>query len=82
MSNSKLPANWKPCEVNHAPDLNQYEINQQCYSKLVNDLLWDAANEQVENNIILNVSLYKQISNMNSIWASTPFISHNWKPCI
>lgn len=30
-SKTRLPDNWKSCEVNQAPNLNQYQINSQCF---------------------------------------------------
>jgi len=58
-SKTRLPDNWKPCEVNQAPDLNQYLIN--AFASSVYDSLYDSSyNEKqwVEQDSV-KLALYK-----------------------
>ena len=78
---SKLPSNWKPCEVNEAPGLNQYEINKSCLF-FVNQLLTDLEmTEEQGKEIELFVGLYKNIPSLIN-QKYPPYTGYDWKPCI
>lgn len=77
-----LPTNWKPCQVNHAPNLSQYEINADCYEKMHNRF-WDLnTTEEEEEQILLHLSLYKGIPQIIGSMTKIRYTAHNWKSFI
>jgi ethanolamine utilization protein EutP (predicted NTPase) len=76
-----LPDNWRPCEVNQAPNFSQQEINKSCLF-FCDQLFYEAGlTEEQEHQISLFVGLWKNQPKMiNPNYANR--ISHTWKPCI
>lgn len=80
MSKTRLPDNWKPCEVNQAPNLNQYQINSQCFEMSQEFWSLSLSNEEDAENMAY-VGLYKLLPKMFSVYDYNVLPS-NWKPCI
>lgn len=77
---SKLPSNWKPCEVNQAPNLNQYQINSECIEMA--DEFWSMSLSEEEDALnMAHVGLYKLLPKMFDSY-NYNCIPAYWKPCI
>jgi hypothetical protein len=80
MSRVTLPANWKPCEVNQAPSLNQYQINTEC-SELSNSFWSFDFSEEEDQANMSHVGLYKFLPKLMSLYKYNQ-LTYNWKSFI
>lgn len=79
---SKLPENWKPCEVNYPPNLSQGSINL-ISTEYYNSwwVFWDLSTEEFDKRYdeqALWIALYKQIPKQHS----KPTINAAWSNVI
>jgi hypothetical protein len=75
-----LPDNWRPCEVNQAPDLNQYEINER--SAQIYRSFWQFDYENGTDADLgkdaMFVTLYTD-ADIRCLFLSPNFLPHNFK---
>ena len=77
---SKLPDNWKPCEVNYPPNLNQYQINAMCV-EMVSEFWSMHISEEEDAVNMAHVGLYRLLPKLFDSY-NFHCIPSSWKPCI